>query len=169
VKTGAGGWSKGACKDWKKSGSDPMACTATVEAAKAVKHLKAAYLALHEKKPSPEGEPPKLEIRVGDPTVGGGLEAGIVKKRLLQRSGAFLYCYTKALEKNPYVAGKITLTFTVTPKGSVGNIKAETSTLADDQLVSCIEKKISTIKFEPPADGKPATVKVPVTLKTEAL
>jgi hypothetical protein len=168
VKTGAGGWKKGECKDWKMSGSDPMACTTTVEAAKAVKHLKAAYLALYESKvakPSPTGEPPKPVIQVGNPTVGGGLEAGTVKKKLLMRMAAFKSCYAKALEKNPALAGKITITFTVSPEGYAGGIEVETAYFSDAKLLSCIKAKIMSIKFEPPSDGKPAKVDAFLLLK----
>ena len=170
VKTGAGGWKKGECKDWTKSGPDLKACTTTVEAAKAVKHLRAAYIALHESKAatsSPTGEPPKPMIQVGNPTVGGGLEAGTVKKKLLMRMGAFKSCYAKALEKKPDVAGKITVTFTISPEGTVGSITAETTFFADAPLLSCIKAKIMPMKFEPPEDGKPAKVEAFLLLKLE--
>jgi len=170
VKTGAGGWKKGECKDWKKSGPDPMACTTTVEAAKVVKHLKAAYLALYESKvakPSTTGEPPKPWIQVGYPMVAGGLEKNYVKKKLLMRMTAFKFCYAKALEKNPDVAGKLTVSFTVSPEGNVGSIEAESAFFKDDLLLSCIKAKIMSIKFEPPSDGKPAKVEAFITLKLQ--
>ena len=77
-------------------------------------------------------------------------------------------CYADALRRQPKLAGKLVLAFTIAGDPQVGGIVedadfAEESDLKDQEMETCVRESLMTLTFDkPPAGGGFVTVKYPV-------
>ena len=83
----------------------------------------------------------------------GELAEDVVRKYVGQQMAKIRWCYQKAFEKNPNLDGELTVSFVVSPTGSVMSAKVVSSTLDDDDLEGCIENKVLTWRFPAPKGG----------------
>lgn len=90
-------------------------------------------------KPVPTPRPP------GDPSVDG-----IIKKISTTYMPSLQRCYKKSLVGDGTLAGKVSLTFTVTDRGALADGDAAG---VDDNLASCIEGVMAKWSFTPVIDG----------------
>jgi hypothetical protein len=100
--------------------------------------------------------------REGAVTVSGALPAEVVQRIVHQNFGRFRLCYANALRKNPTLAGRATLAFTITPKGEVGPVTTQGSDLADAEALQCVARGMSNLSY--PDAPKPTKVVYPVIL-----
>lgn len=82
--------------------------------------------------------------------------AGVVKRRM----GAVKSCYEKQLKRNPKLAGKVKLQFTIEESGRVGGVKVVQDTTGDPAVGQCISNAIGRWRFPKP-DGGSITVAYP--------
>jgi hypothetical protein len=97
------------------------------------------------------------------PTTTGDLDPAVIARVVRSRMAQINYCYEKALKVDPKTAGKITVSFTIDPKGAVTGAKAASSTLGDAVLESCIVTVFSKITFPAPKSGS-VSVSYPIVL-----
>ena len=102
-----------------------------------------------------------------DMSGGGKLDRGVVKKYIRKQLAKIRWCYQKAFQKNPELEGKITVSFIISPTGSVMSAKVVASTLGDKELEGCIEKKIKTWRFPAPSGGGVVKVNYPFVLRKQ--
>jgi len=102
-----------------------------------------------------------------DMSGGGKLDRGVVKKYIRKQLAKIRWCYQKAFQKNPELEGKITVSFIISPTGSVMSAKVVASTLGDKDLEGCIEKKIRTWRFPAPSGGGVVKVNYPFVLRKQ--
>jgi len=69
-------------------------------------------------------------------------------------------CYERALLKEPGLAGKVVLEWTIGTNGAVLSAKSKTSTLRNPAVESCILQDLKTWRF-PPAKGGMVIVSYP--------
>jgi hypothetical protein len=69
-------------------------------------------------------------------------------------------CYEKALIKEPSLAGKVVLEWTISLSGTVVTAKIKNSTLRNSTVEGCIIQDLKTWKF-PPAKGGLVIVSYP--------
>lgn len=108
----------------------------------------------------------KSEARVGNvqsaaPEVdGGSLDPGAIAKVVKSRLTAVKECYERELKRNPQLAGKVVIRFTIEDDGRVSNVAVEEQTLGDPNVGSCIVSRFERFRFPKP-DGGAVTVSYP--------
>src|SRR5581483_9643502 len=66
--------------------------------------------------------------------IDGSLDPNVVANTIRSRKGAIIACYEKALKRNPNLAGKVQLRFTISSVGKVAAADIENNTLGDDEV-----------------------------------
>jgi len=90
----------------------------------------------------------------GDEVGGTGiLDAAEVNKVVKSRLTAIKMCYEKALKKNPTLAGKLSVRFTIGTSGRVTSASVSSDTLGDPEVSSCVIDKVKTFAFSKPEGG----------------
>ena len=106
----------------------------------------------------------------GGPEPVGELDKEYVQRRIRED---FLpmakECYEAALERDGGLAGRMVFQFAIVGDETVGGIveSAEldpSSTLGEDELVTCMRESLLSVTFPPPKRGGRVTVKFPFTL-----
>lgn len=97
-------------------------------------------------------------VRPAKPDVVGPLDKDIVRRIVRAHLNELRFCYGKALVRNPETSGKVTIGFTIDHEGSVVEALPKTSTVADDELVTCMTARVTRWKFPKPSGA--GTVKV---------
>jgi hypothetical protein len=97
----------------------------------------------------------------------GKLDRDVVKKYIRKQLAKIRWCYQKAFQKNPNLEGDLTVSFIISPTGSVMSAKVVSSTLEDKDLEGCIERKILTWRFPAPKGGGIVKVKYPFALSKQ--
>ncbi|MEC7987640.1 MAG: AgmX/PglI C-terminal domain-containing protein [Myxococcota bacterium] len=92
-------------------------------------------------------------LRLGNPTVLGGLDKrwidAVIRKNLPQ----IRYCYKREQSKNPNIAGKVVVKFVIAKDGSVSKTRIRSTTLSSKAVESCILNRIKRFHFPKPSDG----------------
>ena len=83
----------------------------------------------------------------------GDFDAAAVVKAIKIKLGAIKACYEQGLRRNPALAGKVTVEFTIQQVGSLTGVKAKENTLGDADVAACIVARISSIRFNPGPEG----------------
>ena len=102
-----------------------------------------------------------------DMSGGGKLDRAVVKKYIRKQLAKIRWCYQQAFNKNPDLEGKLTVSFIISPTGSVMKSKVAQSTLSDKELEKCIERKIMTWRFPAPQGGGVVKVNYPFVLRKQ--
>ena len=108
----------------------------------------------------------KAETRVGNvqsaaPDVdGGSLDPSAIAKVVKSRLTAVKECYERELKRNPQLAGKVVIRFTIEEDGRVAAVTVEESTLGDPAVGSCIVSRFERFRFPKP-EGGAVTVSYP--------
>lgn len=88
--------------------------------------------------------------------------ASDIVKIIRQRTAGLHFTYYKHLRKNPGIKGKITLKFTIAPKGEISDISIVSSTTQNRNFDAEILEKVSHWRFNSTKYGK-TTVTIPLT------
>jgi TonB family protein len=83
-----------------------------------------------------------LEITFGDAG-----DVGSVKKYVSRKKGQIKACYEEQLKADPELAGKVEVTWTVMPDGSVSGVSVTSNTTGNSELETCIIRRIKRWKF----------------------
>jgi len=103
-------------------------------------------------KPAPKS---KLTISIGEPTVAGALEPGVVAKALERKKAPLVACFKKHHARLPDGAGSATVLFTV---GGNGAVTSATTDMLIVPLDACVNTTLTKLAVGKPTDG--ATVEV---------
>lgn|GEM_PF-4610472 len=87
------------------------------------------------------------------PASRGRLPQEAVEQVVSSRSAEIRWCYEQGLAREPNLVGKVVAEWTVGENGRVQNARAVHSSLKDDEVTSCILKKIGRWSFPPPSGG----------------
>ncbi len=90
---------------------------------------------------------------------GQGLTPGQISRVVFSRSGAFNACYEMAASRDPSLKGGVTVSFSITPSGSVGSVSVSNSSLANPRVEGCITRLFGRLQF--PAADKPTNAAFP--------
>ena len=91
----------------------------------------------------------------------GSRTASDIMKIIRQRTPGLHFTYYKHLRKNPGIKGKITLKFTIAPKGEISDISIVSSTTQNRNFDAEILEKVSHWRFNSTKSGK-TTVTMPL-------
>jgi hypothetical protein len=126
------------------------------------KHEAAAAQPATEASSSTANEPKPVKapkLRMGATYVSGRLAPELVQRTVRQNFAKFRMCYEHGLAKNPTLAGKIVIEFTIAVDGSVTRATEVTNELPDREVAACVAKSFYTLCFDRP-EGGTGTVKV---------
>jgi hypothetical protein len=87
------------------------------------------------------------------PAVDGQLDPNIVVKEVRARMGAIKACYERALKRNPGLAGKVAIRWTITGAGTVTGVDVDQDSMGDSEVTSCMKSRIATWRFPAPSGG----------------
>lgn len=79
-------------------------------------------------------------------------------------------CYDEALARDPALAGRMTLGFTVVDADGIGKVtvvELDNGEVADDGMIDCVLDTFEGLQFDPPQGGGELAVSYPVTFRTE--
>ena len=91
----------------------------------------------------------------------GDFDSSIVVRTIKTRIRAIKACYEKQLRRNPTLTGKVTVQFTIQPRGNVTGIKVTTNTTNDSQLAQCVTATVGRFRFNPGPEGGSVTFAYP--------
>ena len=78
------------------------------------------------------------QVAAGQVVVTGGLDVAEIRRVIARHTNEIRFCYERALLKNPKLAGKLVVKFTVGADGSVTKVELVESTLADPNVGACV-------------------------------
>ena len=90
----------------------------------------------------------------------GQIDKDAVAKAINSHLAEVQRCYEAALLKNPGLAGKVVLEWSISTQGRVESSKSKSSTLKDSSVESCILRSLNTWQF-PPARGQSVIITYP--------
>ncbi|KFE69940.1 AgmX/PglI C-terminal domain-containing protein [Hyalangium minutum] len=97
----------------------------------------------------------------GKTTVVGGLDKDVIAKIIRQHQNEIKYCYESELNKNPSLAGKVAVAFTIDPTGAVADANVTETTLNSSTAENCMLARIRRWKFPEPKGGGVVAVTYP--------
>jgi TonB family protein len=90
----------------------------------------------------------------------GTVNAPELARVIRQGMAAIRACYERALKRDPRLAGKLVLRFTITPAGTVSAVDLDEDTLRDPELARCLRETFLRWRFPAPTGG-PAEISYP--------
>jgi len=87
---------------------------------------------------------------IGQPTSVGDLDRAIIRRYIKRNVEKIKYCYEKELLAHPDMAGTISVSFFISPTGSV---KSASGSGFDATVAHCVADVVSTIEFPKPSGG----------------
>ena len=102
----------------------------------------------------------------GKPEVRGALDKEIIRRVVRQHRNEIRYCYEKELQKNPKLAGTVTVNFIISGTGSVMSARVSSSTVNNSTVEGCMAGKIQRWVFPEPRGGGIVTVNYPFKLSS---
>ncbi|MCY1014255.1 AgmX/PglI C-terminal domain-containing protein [Pyxidicoccus sp. MSG2] len=97
----------------------------------------------------------------GKTTVVGGLDKDVIAKVIRRHQGEIKYCYESELNKDPSLAGKVAVAFTIDPTGAVSDANVSETTLNSSKAEQCMISRIRRWKFPEPKGGGVVSVTYP--------
>jgi hypothetical protein len=92
-------------------------------------------------------EPPGLRDAL---MKGGELPKDQIVATMKKHSSEIRECYEHEVRLKPYLAGRVVLSFAVTPTGAVGAVRVESSTLGDPVVEACMVDRLGRVLFPRP-------------------
>lgn len=89
----------------------------------------------------------------GDIGGSGDFDASIVVRTIRRRLRAIQRCYETELRRDPTLAGKVTVQFTIVERGTVSNARATENTTGSQAVGNCVVSAIRRFRFNPGPDG----------------
>ncbi len=83
----------------------------------------------------------------------GEFDASVVVSTIKTRIKAIQACYERELRRNPALAGKVTVEFTIQPRGNVTDAKVAGNTTGDDAVAQCVMETVQRFRFNPGPEG----------------
>ncbi len=102
-----------------------------------------------------------VRIVPGQTTVVGGLAREVIGRVIQEHQSEIKYCYETQLNRNPSLAGKVTVLFTIDGSGTVSDGQVSETTLHNQDTERCMLAKIRRWKFPEPAGGGVVKVNFP--------
>lgn len=102
-------------------------------------------------------------VRQGKIVTSTGLDPDIVRRIGRSRINEMRHCLNVGLVKNPSLAGKLTLEFSVDAEGKASGAKVDSPTIKDPDVIACAVKAAERMTFPKPAGGVTVKVTYPLT------
>ena len=106
-------------------------------------------------------------ITLSTPVVMGALPPDVIKRVINENKAQVRYCYERALQKDPALAGRIVIRWIISATGSVAAARVKESSLADESVGKCITTRVKRWKFPAPSGGGIVEVSYPFVFRSE--
>lgn len=101
----------------------------------------------------------------GKTTVVGGLSKDQIDKVIKRHQSEIKYCFEQEMNKDPNMAGKVAVFFTIDPTGAVSDANVSETTLNSSNAENCMLSRIRRWKFPEPQGGGVVQVTYPWVFK----
>lgn len=96
----------------------------------------------------------KPRVRIAGPTKSQGVDKDIIRRVVRGHINEVRYCYNQGLVRDPNLAGRVVIQFTIGPTGTVSLAVVQNSTLSGDKSTGrCIAKAVKRWRFPKPSHG----------------
>ncbi|MBX3251212.1 MAG: TonB family protein [Myxococcales bacterium] len=96
----------------------------------------------------------RLTLQAGGDIGGSGdFDARLVVSQIRARLSAIQRCYETELRRNPTLAGKVTVQFTIEVRGNVTGARATENTTGSPAVADCVVSTVSRFRFNPGPEG----------------
>jgi hypothetical protein len=104
----------------------------------------------------------KVKMKTGKPSGSfGGLTHEQIMKVVRTRARAIQACYSRELQRNKGLGGKIIVNWKIDSGGKVSRTKVRTTTMKNGRVEDCVVRQVNSMKFPSPKGGGSATVNFP--------
>jgi TonB family protein len=98
----------------------------------------------------------------GDEVGGAGeFDSNLVVQTIKTRIRAIQMCYEQQLRRNPSLAGKVTIEFTIQVRGNVTDVHVKENSTGDTAVGTCVANTVGTFRFNPGPQGGSVTYSYP--------
>jgi outer membrane biosynthesis protein TonB len=105
------------------------------------------------------------QVVAGKPTILGALSKEIIRRIIRRHRNEVRYCYERALNRVPGLAGKLVVKMVIGADGAVVSARTTSSTMGAPIVARCIERKIENWRFPAPKGGGMVVVNYPFLLR----
>lgn len=98
----------------------------------------------------------------------GGLSADAIRRVVARNISQVRHCYEQGLQRDPSLAGRVTVAFIIGPNGAVLSSRADASGIADPGVAGCVGSSVRRWSFPQPEGGRTVSVRFPFTLSRAA-
>ncbi len=95
------------------------------------------------------------------PVLTPGYDRDLVLKVVRRHQNEIRFCYESELSKNPALAGKVTVAWTISPSGSVDTAQIAESGLGNASVEACIVQRVKRWSFPEPTGGQEVAITFP--------
>ena len=95
------------------------------------------------------------------PVLTPGYDRDLVLKVVRRHQNEIRFCYESELSKNPALAGKVTVAWTISPSGSVDTAQIAESGLCNASVEACIVQRVKRWSFPEPTGGQEVAITFP--------
>lgn len=89
----------------------------------------------------------KVDVGGQDASFTGSIDKEAIRRVILAHKAEIRFCYDKELQKNPGLAGKISIGWNITESGSVQSASVENNEMGNATVANCIVSKLKTWGF----------------------
>jgi hypothetical protein len=93
-------------------------------------------------------------VRTGNADVEGGLSREVIRRVVRRHIDELRFCYEQALDRDPELAGRVSVQFTIDREGSVREAAIASDTMGDGATSACIAHVVQRWAFPAPAGGE---------------
>ncbi len=94
-------------------------------------------------------------------TLTGALDMDIVRRVIAEHRREIVACYETELQKLPELQGRIDVEFVIGPDGAVGGTKLKASTMKNEAVHACVQRRVKQWRFPEPKGGGTVRVSYP--------
>lgn len=111
-------------------------------------------------------DPARIRVPVPRPQTSdeGGLTGDQVRRVIQRNIAQVQHCYEQGLQSNPALAGRVTVSFLISPSGAVSSSTAQDG-VGSAAVSTCISSAVRRWSFPQTSNGLPVSVRFPFTLQ----
>jgi TonB family protein len=103
-----------------------------------------------------------VKMKTGNPSGSfGGLTPEQIMKVVRTRARAIQACYSRELQRNKGLGGKVIVNWKIDSAGTVSRTKVRSTTMKNGRVEDCVVRQVNSMKFPSPKGGGSATVNFP--------
>jgi hypothetical protein len=108
----------------------------------------------------------RVSVRAAEATVRGALDKGIIRRVVRAHLNEVRHCYNQGLVRDPMLAGRVAVQFTIAATGNVpAAVVGPETTIGDRSVAQCVAQAVRRWTFPRPVGGGSVVVTYPFVLQ----